>query len=70
MNPTIGFMQIMTNYKNSFTWTRYTLTIIILLLYLFSVTSMSNGYNIKGVNIYIYKRLKWFVKQHQVHKTK
>ena len=25
---------------------------------------------IEYVYIYIYKRLKWFVKQHQVHKTK
>jgi hypothetical protein len=24
----------------------------------------------KYIYIYIYKRLKWFVKQHQVHKTK
>ena len=25
---------------------------------------------IKRIYIYMYKRLKWFVKQHQVHKTK
>ena len=35
-----------------------------------SKKSSNDNFNLEGMYIYIYKRLKWFVKQHQVHKTK